>query len=216
MRVVRSIASIVAAAAVTALPVAARAQVFYSYPGARPVSDASPALGATAGFGDHLVQLLGFARFNASPVSDLGVEGVFQSVDAGDGGSDIGYGGVGVDYRYQFLEAGDTYPVDVCAQGGGGFVARSRFLDIRVPFGAMASRDFVLRDGRHIVPYGGLYVVIDHERVDVPGFGNHSHTDGSLELRFGASAEIVRRGSVFAALHVGNGTMFFLGFNAGL
>ena len=34
--------------------------------------------------------------------------------------------------------------------------------------------------------------------------------------KIGASAEIVKKGSLFAALHAGNGTMFFVGFNKGL
>jgi hypothetical protein len=216
MRVVQRIAGTLIAVVLAGLPAASHAQVFYSYPGARTVTDLSPALGAVAGFGDHLIRLEGFARFNASPVSDLGIEGMYQSVDAGRGGDDIGYGGAGVDYRYQLVEVGDRSPVDVSAQGGVGFVARSHYTDLHIPVGAMASRDFQLQDGRHVVPYGGVYVVIDHVSVDVPGAGNHSDTDGDVELRLGASAEIVRRGSVFAAFHVGNGTMFFIGFNAGL
>ena len=68
--------------------------------------------------------------------------------------------------------------------------------------------------------YGGIYLLFDHVKIDAPEGApedyDDSDSDFDVELRIGASAEIVKRGSVFAALHAGNGTMFFLGFNAGL
>jgi len=209
-------AVVAAAVALMGAPAASRAQVFYSYPGAKTVTDYSPSLGVAAGFGDHLIRLAGFARFNVSAVSDLGVEAVYQSVDSGNGGNDTGFGGAGFDFRYGIVTAGDESPLDVSAQAGFGFLARSDFLNIHAPLGGVVSRDLTLQDGRVIVPYGGVYVVIDHVSVDGPGPGNFSDTDADVELRLGASAEIVRRGSVFAVLHVGDDTMFFVGFNAGL
>ncbi len=197
------------------LPSLARAQVFYSYPGARPVSDYSPSLGAVAGFGDNLVRLAGFARFNVSAASDLGVEAVYDNVGAEGIDDDVGFGGAGVDFRYRIVAAGDSSPLDVAAQAGGGFLARSDFLDLRFPLGVVASRDLLLKDGRVLVPYGGIYVMIDYVNISGAG-GDQSDTDADVELRLGISAEIVKKGSLFAALHVGDDTMFFVGFNAGL
>lgn len=211
----RHAARILVAVALLALPCTAHAQVFYSYPGARPVTDNSPSLGAVAGFGDHLIRLAGFARFNVSSASDLGVEATYDNQGADGRDDDVGFGGAGADFRYLLVTAGDNSPVDLSAQAGVGFLARSDFLNVRVPLGASASRDILLKDGRTIVPYGGLYVVINY--VDVSGAGeDFTDTDADVELRLGASAEIIRRGSVFASLHIADDTMFFVGFNAGL
>jgi len=202
--------------AACALPCTARAQVFYSYPGARPVTDYSPSLGAVAGFGDNLIRLAGFARFNVTPASDLGVEVVYDNAGSEGADDDVGFGGAGVDFRYGIVAAGDNSPLDVAAQAGGGFLTRSDYLNLRFPLGVVASRDIVLKDERILVPYGGIYVLIDY--VDISGGpgSDQSDTDADVELRLGISAEIVKKGSLFAALHVGDDTMFFVGFNAGL
>ena len=202
--------------AACALPGAARAQVFYSYPGARPVTDYSPSLGLVAGFGDNLVRLAGFARFNVTPASDLGFEAVYDNVGAEGIDDDVGFGGAGADFRYQIVAAGESSPLDVAAQAGGGFLARSDFLNLRFPLGVVASRDLVLKDERVLVPYGGVYVLIDYVNISGGPGGDQSDTDADVELRLGISAEIVKKGSLFAALHVGDDTMFFVGFNAGL
>jgi len=204
--------ALLAVLAACALPCTARAQVFYSYPGARPVTDYSPSLGAVAGFGDNLIRLAGFARFNETPASDLGVEVVYDNAGSEGANDDVGSGGAGVDYRYRIVAAGDSAPLDVAAQAGGGFLALSDYLNLRFPLGVVASRDIVLKDERILVPYGGIYVMIDY--VDISG--GQSDTDADVELRLGISAEIVSKGSLFAALHVGDDTMFFVGFNAGL
>jgi hypothetical protein len=68
---------------------------------------------------------------------------------------------------------------------------------------------------RDIVPYGGVYLImdfVDHDTTGNTGFDS----DIDVEMRLGASAEISTHTSVFAALHAGNGTMFFLGFSVGL
>jgi len=206
------------AGAVLALTLAsgARAQVYYSYPGAPPVTDTSPSLGLVAGFGDNIVRLGGFGRFNLSRVADLGLEAWYQNVDTEGSGNDTSYGGAGMDGKYLLMSANENTPLDIAAQVGGGFLARSGYLNVHVPLGAMASHDFVTNDGRHIVPYGGVYLIIDYVSFDTPPGVDGSDTDFDAEVRLGASADIVKRGSLFAALHAGNGTMFFLGFNAGL
>jgi len=193
------------------------AQVFYAYPGARPVTDLSPSLGLVAGFGDNLIRLGGFGRFNLSSVADLGVEAIYESVDTDGSGEDTGFGGAGIDGKYALLLANENTPIDLSVQVGGGFLARSDYLQIHVPFGALASRDLVVGGDRTIVPFGGVYFVWDYFKVSgLPGGGDDTDTDFDVELRIGASAEIISRGSVFASLHAGNGTMFFIGFNAGL
>ncbi len=193
-----------------------RAQVFYSYPGARPVTDTSPSLGLVAGFGDNVVRLGGFGRFNLSSVADLGLEAVWDNVDPEGAGDDTNFFGAGGDGKYLLVSADESVPLDISAQVGAGFLSREDYFLLHVPFGGIASHDFLTNDGRRIVPYGGVYFVFDYATFDAPPGTDDSDTDFDVELRVGASAEIVRRGSVFAALHAGNGTMFFLGFNAGL
>jgi len=191
------------------------AQVFYPYPGARPVTDESPSLGLVAGFGDNLIRLGGFGRFNLTPVADLGIEAVYDNVDSEGTGDDTGFGGAGIDGKYGIVTADESVPVDIALQLGAGFRARSDFLHIRVPLGGMVSHDFVWSEGRRIVPFGGVYMLMDYVSIETAG-GDESDTDFDVELRLGAGAEIIARGSVFAALHTGNGTAFFIGFNAGL
>jgi hypothetical protein len=101
--------------------------------------------------------------------------------------------------------------VDAAVQVGAGFQTRDDFTLIKVPLGAVFSRGFPLEGKREVVPYGGVYLVMDF--FDVAG-DNESELD--VELRLGASAEIVDRAALFAAFHTGNGTLFFLGFNASL
>ena len=206
---------VVATVVACALAGAAHAQVFYSFPGAKPVTDASPSLGLVAGFGDNIVRLGGFGRFNLSERADLGLEAMYNNVKAEGTTNDTGYGGGGVDGKYQFFHARQDMQIDIAANAGVGVLARSSYSDIHVPFGALASHDFTMNDGRLIVPYAGLYFVYDYVHVDVDGASSGDH-DFDTELRVGASAEIVKKGSLFAALHAGNGTMFFIGFNAGL
>lgn len=207
---------LVAVVVVCALAGSAHAQVFYSYPGARPVSDASPSLGLVAGFGDNVVRLGGFGRFNLSQKSDLGLEAMYNDVKGEGSVDDTGYGGAGIDGKWMFYEARQDMQIDIAANVGGGFLARSGYYDIRVPIGAIASHDFTTSDGRRIVPYAGFYFIFDYVHVDVPEGVDGSDTNGDAEFRMGASADIVKRGSLFAALHAGNGTMFFIGFNLGL
>jgi len=208
---------LVAGALVMLTSTGARAQVFYSYPGARPVTDQSPSLGLVAGFGDNLIRLGGFGRFNLSPVADLGIEGIYDNIDTAGSGEDTGFGGAGIDGKYALLSATEETPVDLSVQVGAGFLAGSDILQIRVPFGGMASHDFVVDNDRTIVPFGGVYFVFNYFKVDgLPAGVDDSDTDFDVEMRVGASAEIIARGSVFAALHAGDGTMFFIGFNLGL
>jgi hypothetical protein len=194
-----------------------QAQVFYSYPGAKPVTDLSPSLGLVAGFGDNVIRLGGFGRFNISSVADLGVEAMYQNVDTDGSGKDTGYGGAGIDGKYALMFANENTPLDASVQAGVGFLSRSDYLQIHVPFGGIASHDFVYAGDRKIVPFAGVYFVWDYVKISgLPGGGDDSSTDFDVEMRIGASAEIISRGSVFASLHAGNGTMFFIGFNAGL
>jgi len=195
---------------------ASRAQVFYSFPGAKPVTDTSPSLGLVAGFGDNVVRLGGFGRFNLSTRSDLGLEVMYNNVKGEDSTDDTGFGGAGIDSKWLFFESRQDMQIDIAANLGGGFLARSGNLDIHVPLGAIASHDFTMNDGRLITPYAGFYFIFDYFKFDAPEGVDDSDTDSDVELRIGASAEIVKKGSLFAALHAGNGTMFFIGFNAGL
>lgn len=210
------IRSVMVAAVLVACAGAARAQVFYSFPGAKPVTDESPSLGLVAGFGDNVVRLGGFGRFNISPKADLGLEAMFNNVKDDVTDDDTGYYGAGIDGKWQFFDSRQDMQIDIAANLGGGFLMKDDYWNIHVPIGAIASHDFIMNDGRVITPYAGFYFIVDHFNVEGPEGTHSSDTDSDAEIRIGASAEIVKKGSLFAALHAGNGTMFFVGFNKGL
>jgi hypothetical protein len=77
------------------------------------------------------------------------------------------------------------------------------------------SRTFTVDQDREIVPYGGVYLIMDFVDHDTPG-NDGFDSDTDVEMRVGASAEISNGAAVFAAFHAGNGSMFFLGFSASL
>jgi hypothetical protein len=204
-----------ALALLAAFPAGARAQVFYSMPGARPVPDESPALGIALGLADNRFRLDGFGRFNASQRADIGLEVVYEDLDTGPGSNDSSRFGAGADFKYLAVRQGSNTPVDAAVQFGAGVLARSGYTLIRMPLGALVSRTFTVDRDRDIVPYGGVYLIMDFVDHDTPG-NNGFDSDIDVEMRVGASAEISTHTSVFAALHAGNGTMFFLGFSVGL
>ncbi len=210
------IRSVMVAAVLVACASASRAQVFYSFPGAKPVADASPSLGLVAGFGDNVVRLGGFGRFNLSEKADLGLEAMYNNVKNDVNDDDTGYYGAGIDGKWWFFESRQDMQIDIAANVGAGFLTGDDYWDIHVPIGAIASHDFTMNDERVITPYAGFYLIVDHVRVEGPEGTHDSNTDSDAEIRIGASAEIVKKASLWAALHAGNGTMFFIGFNKGL
>jgi hypothetical protein len=201
-----------------ALASSVHAQVFYSYPGARPVIDTSVSLGLVSGFGEDTIRLGGFSRFNLTSVADLGFEAHYENLDVeGVGDDDTGFFEFGIDGKYLLMSADQDMPLDIAAQGGVGIMISDELFKLHVPIGVIASHDFVTSNGRKIVPYGGGYLLFDYVKFkDAAPGEDDSETDFDVEMRIGASAEIVTGKSLFAALHAGNGTMFFLGFNAGL
>jgi len=136
---------------------------------------------------------------------------VYDDLETGDDTDGLSFWGAGMDYRYLIVPQSESTPVDIALQGGVGFQARSNFLHVRMPLGGMVSRDLLLKDGRKIVPYGGVYLTLGYTDYDVD-----TDTDVDVEMRLGIGAEIIRNGSVFAAFHAGIETTFFLGFNAAL
>jgi hypothetical protein len=209
----RTLATIAIVIATLAAASGAHAQVFYPHPGARPVPDSSPALGAAAGFGDDMFRLAGFVRLNASQRSDIGFELIYDDIDSGPASDDSGRFGGGIDWKLLVVEQDDDRrPVDAAVQVGAGMLDASNYKLFRFPIGAMASRTFPLSDNRSVTPYIGGYLLVDFIHVDNAG----SDSDVDVEFRMGGSVEVVDRANFFAALHLGNGTMFFLGFSASL
>jgi hypothetical protein len=205
-----------ALALAVALPGVPRAHVFYSMPGARPVSDASPVLGMALGVGDNVTRLVGFGRFNAATTSDIGIELVFESYDTGRGSDDEHLYGAGIDFKHLVVKREENKPpVDIAVQFGGGFLAQSGYTLIKIPLGALVSRTFVPSEGHAIVPYAGVYLIMDFAETG-SDYDSSWDSDLDVELRVGGSAQIAKQVSAFAALHTGNGTLFFLGFTAGL
>lgn len=192
----------------------AHAQVYQPYWSARPVPDDSPAMGGAVGFGDDMFRLAGHARFSMTSMSDLGLELVFDNFEdaTGDDSQRFGFGG---DYKYQVVADGGSLPFDLAAQGCFGMDFGDDVTHFGIPFGMLGSKTIPVEDGgREITPFAGAYIVIDHVSIDAPG--DNSETDVSGEIRLGSAFQIKGSMNAFAAIHAGNGTMFFLGFTAGL
>lgn len=191
----------------------AGAQAYQPYWTARPVPTESPALGGAVGFGDDMFRFAGHARFNVSSASDIGLELVFDNFE-NNTGDDTNFFGGGLDYKYLVVAQGERLPFDLAAQAGLGMKWGSDTSQLIVPFGFLGSKSIAVDDGRNVTPFAGAYVVVERVSVDAPGVDDD--TDVNAEIRLGAAFEIARQTNVYAALHVGNGTMFFLGFSAGL
>ena len=193
-----------------------RAQVFYTYPGAPPVKDLEPAVGANLGLGDNLLRIVGYGRFNINKVSDVGIEIVLDNLDgSGRNGWRIGAGG---DYKYAIVPKENNLPFDLAVNGGFGLETGADFTSILIPLGAIISRGFEIDDGgRLVTPYGGVYMIIAHNSFDsAPGVSSSSKTDVDIELRAGGAVLINKAMSFYATLNVGAGTRFYLGINASL
>lgn len=209
-------ALIIAVFATLGTAVGADAQVFHQYPGAPIVTDTQPAVGATFGFGDNLVRLLGYGRFNVSEVSDFGIEVALDHWDPnfGEGGWRIG---AGADFKYAIVPAETELPFDLSITGGLGIQTGNDVTNVNIPAGAVISRPLELQNNRVLVPYGALYLVYTHVSVDVPpGFPDFSDDDLDIELRLGTSLEFGAGISGFVNIHIGNDEMFFLGVNSSL
>lgn len=216
----------VAVSAIAALAVmtsAAGAQVYYLYPGAPVVKSDQPVIGSTIGIGDDLFRILGYARFNISDVTDLGLELVLDHVDRGVGlDSNDGWRfGVGADFKYSVVPRNTSLPFDLSVNAGLGFESGLDYTNIDVPIGGVVSRPIELNNGRVIAPYGGLYVVISHVSFDIDPLPAYRHVDNDdtevdVELRAGTKLQINDTSFVFATLHVGNETMLFLGLDVRL
>jgi hypothetical protein len=191
----------------------ARAQAYQPYWTARPVSEESPALGGAVGFGDDMFRFAGHGRFSVSSASDLGIELVFDNFD-NDTGDDTKFYGGGVDYKYLVVPQGERLPFDLAAQACLGMKWGSDTSQLIAPFGFLGSKSIAVDDGRNVTPFAGAYVVVERVAFDAPGVNDD--TDVNVEIRLGAAFEVASHTNVYAALHVGNGTMFFLGFSAGL
>lgn len=203
--------------AVLAVAGPAFSQVYYQYPGAVVVSDTEPATGGVFGFGDDVLRFLGYARFNAADVADFGVEVLLDRYDPGGVAGDGWRFGAAADFRYAIIPTRTQLPFDLCVDGGIGFQSGDNVTNIDIPAGAVISRPLELRDGRILVPYGGVYLVYTHVSVDVPaGVPDASDDDLDVELRLGASIELGAGLSAFANVHLGHGDRFYAGVNASL
>lgn len=208
-------ASVLAAVGLCAWQSPARGQVFQPDWSARPVSADSPALGVAAGFGDSMFRIAGHGRFSISSASDLGIELAFDNIED-NVGDDSHFFGPAVDLKYLVIAEGDRLPFDFAAQAGAGMQWGSDVRFLTVPFGVLGSKTIDVDEGRLITPFAAAYVIVEHVTVDLPGGRDDSDTDVELEIRFGSAFQVTGNNHAFAALHIGNGTKFFLGFTAGL
>jgi hypothetical protein len=194
----------------------ADAQVFHQYPGAPIVSDTQPAVGAALGFGDDLLRLVGYGRFNVSEVSDFGIEVALDHWDANFGDDGWRFG-VGADFKYAIVPAETELPFDLSITGGLGIQTGNDVRNFNIPAGAVISRPLELQNSRVLVPYGALYLVYSHVSVDVPpGFPDFSDDDLDVELRLGTSLEFGAGIAGFVNIHIGDDEMFFIGVNSSL
>jgi hypothetical protein len=197
----------------------AYAQVFYEYPAAPVVGENEPVFGPAIAIGEDLFRLNGFARFNVAAPWDFGLEIVFDRIDISNGFANqddsIWRFGAGADIKYLFIPPDDmTMPFDLAFNAGFGFESGGDITDIIVPVGALISKSLEIAPNRLFTPYAGVYLLIIHTSVDFGGsLGDVSDTDTDVELRGGGSVSVTDVADIFAALHLGNGTKFYVGLN---
>ena len=188
------------------------AQVYYAYPGAPPVQENAPALGVTLGFGDDLFRAVGFGRFNINNYADLGLELVLDSDD------DNFRGGAAVDVKYAIVPRNTTMPFDLSLNSGFGLETGEDITNVNIPIGAMVSDEFELSSNNTLVPYGGVYFMIQYLNWDIddgPGDRDFDEDDWDtdVELRLGTALHFTPGMAAFATLHLGAGDRFYIGLN---
>ncbi len=188
------------------------AQVYYAYPGAPPVQENAPALGVTLGFGDDLFRAVGFGRFNINNYADLGLELVLDSDD------DDFRGGAAVDVKYAIVPRNSTMPFDLSLNSGFGLETGEDITNVNIPIGAMVSHEFELSSNNTLVPYGGVYFMIQYLNWDIddgPGDRDFDEDDWDtdVELRLGTALHFTPGMAAFATLHLGAGDRFYIGLN---
>jgi hypothetical protein len=206
---------VAAAALVAALAPVSAAQVFYAYPGARAVAADQPALGANAGFGSDLFRILGYGRFNVNAVSDLGIELLFDRSDTAVE-TDVWRWGFGADYKYAIVPKDSTsMPFDLMVNAGFGYQNGGDMWNIRFPVGGLVSRPLQVKGDNVFVPYGGVYILFEYAKWDLPAgaAGDDSDFETDVELRAGAGYHINETALAYATLYLGAGTAFYLGIN---
>jgi hypothetical protein len=191
----------------------AGAQVYYMYPGAPPVKKDEPAVGVNIGFGDKLFRTLGYGRFNVNSRSDLGIEVTADNTDTFE--PDVWRFGLGADYKFAIVPKETEMPFDLAVDAGFGFQSGGDMFNINVPVGGVLSRPMELKGERVLVPYGGVYVLIQYSSWDLPvgATGDDSDWEVDVELRGGAGYEINKKSIAYASLFLGAGTKFYLGIN---
>ncbi len=215
----RRLCVITAALSLLLLGVSASAQVFYEYPGAPVVGENEPIFGPAIAIGDEFFRINGFARFNISTPMDLGLEIALDRVTVADfddfRSEEVWRFGVGGDIKYLFIPPEDmTMPFDLAFNAGFGFETGGDITNIIVPVGALISKPLEIAPSRIFTPYAGVYLLIVHTTIDVGDrFGDRSDTDTDIELRGGGSVNVTDVAEIFAALHLGSGTKFYIGLN---
>jgi hypothetical protein len=214
----RQLCFIIVAMSLLLVGTGASAQVFYQYPAAPVVPENEPVFGPAIGIGEDLFRINGFARFNISTPMDLGLEIVFDRIDTSsdyDQNDGVWRFGAAADVKYAFIPPDDmTMPFDLSFNAGFGFESGGDITNIIIPIGAMISKPVEIAPSRLFTPYAGVYLLIIHTSVDLGGtFGDVSDTDTDVELRGGASVSVTEIADIFAALHFGYGTRFYVGLN---
>jgi hypothetical protein len=213
MKATRVIIAAVALVAVLA-PVTG-AQVFYTYPGAQPAKPDQPALGANIGFGSDLFRILGYGRFNVNSASDLGIELLFDKADT-PVDTDVWRWGFGADYKYAIVPKDTTsLPFDLALNAGFGYQNGGDLWNIRFPVGGLVSRPLNFKGDNVLVPYGGVYVLFEYAKWNLPSSSTADDSDieVDVELRAGAGYEFNKTALAYATLFLGAGTKFYLGIN---
>jgi hypothetical protein len=206
----KRVATLTVLTALLALPLTAAAQVFYVYPDAPPVETRHLDGGGYLAFGENeLVRLSGYGRTGVARWVDVGAEFLLDNVD-GDW-----MGGIGGDVKLALFPR-RTFPFDVSANTGIGYVSGSGRSVLQLPIGGVVSSPFELENGAEFVPYLGVYVLFVDTDVEQAGGAKVSDTDVDVEARFGARYTVGEQMSLFATLQLGRQSSFYVGLNSGL
>ncbi|EQB63463.1 MAG: hypothetical protein RBG1_1C00001G1042 [candidate division Zixibacteria bacterium RBG-1] len=175
---------------------------------ARTVSPGGSLVGGYIGVQDELLALFGQYRYGFAKYFDGGVK--FGFIDLSDETGLV----LGGDVKYQILEDPFTAPFDLALSGSVEFAATDPVTVLSFGGNVIGSKDFKLRTGRTISPYGKINLRAERVEVDQPPpFANVSDTDFEMGGYFGADFEVANSFHLLGEFVFDNEFGFIFGVN---
>jgi len=165
-------------------------------------------VGGYIGVQDQLLVLFGQYRYGFAKYFDGGVK--FGFLDFNDETGLV----LGGDLKYQILQDPFTAPFDMALSGSVEFAATDPVTVLSFGGNVIGSKDFKLRTGRTISPYGKINLRAERVEVDQPPpFSNVSDTDFEMAGYFGADFEVANSFHLLGEFVIDNEIGFIFGVN---